>query len=320
MLETRDYSFHLYIRGIILIGFAMLSFKLILSGDIYNFIAPKMMPFIYFATITFFILGIIQVWRSSSKHKDEVFCDCGVDHGASGNTIKSFVIYTIFIIPIVTGFLFPDVVIDSSIAAKRGLKFSGNNVNASSSELADFDEEKVLEYLDDPEEYIAQLEESISIDKSKIPTDAPLEHPEGFEIQAPPEGFYEQLEKKLLSMEKIVVQDDTYIQTMNIIDTNVDKFVGKKIEMIGFVYREENFSENQMVVARFGLSCCVADASVYGTLSTGEMVKDLQDDQWIRVTGTITKTEYNDWTLPYIQIEQLDKIEQPDQPYIYEKY
>ncbi|MFD1739226.1 TIGR03943 family putative permease subunit [Bacillus salitolerans] len=320
MQETRDYSFHLYIRGIILIGFSMLSFKLILSGDIFNFIAPRMMPFIYFATLTFLLLGVIQVWRSSSKDKDELYCDCGVDHGASGNALKSIIIYSIFIIPVVTGFLFSDVVIDSSIAAKRGVKFSGNNPQTAAGELEQFDEEKVLEYLDDPEEYIAQLEESIGIDESKIPPDAPLEHPEGFELQAPPEGFYEELEKKLLAMDKIIVEEETYIQTMNIIDMNVDKFVGKQIEMVGFVYREENFTEDQMVVARFGLSCCVADASVYGTLSTGEMVKELNEDQWIRVTGTITKTIYNDWTLPYIQIEQLEKIEQPDQPYIYETY
>ncbi|MFZ3589343.1 TIGR03943 family putative permease subunit [Bacillus sp. DJP31] len=317
MGETRDYSFHIYIRGIILIGFAMLAFKLVLTGDIYNFIAPKMMPFIYFATITFLLLGIVQIWRSSSKDHDELYCNCGVDHGNTRNTLQSTVIYSIFILPVVTGFLFSEVVLDSSVAAKRG--FTGNKV-AATNESAEFDEQKVLDYLDDPEEYISQLEQTYGIDGSLISEDTPLEHPEGFEIQAPPEGFYEKLEAQLLAEDKIVVEDETYIQTMNIIDSNVDKFVGKKVEMIGFVFREEDFKSNQMVVARFGLSCCVADSSVYGTLSTGDMVKDLKDDQWVRVSGTFEKAEYNDWELPYLQIEEIELIEQPKHPYIYEKY
>jgi putative membrane protein len=322
MERTRDYSFHLFIRGIILIGFAMLALKLILTGDILNFIAPKMMPFIYFATVTFLLLGIIQVWRSSSKEKDDLYCNCGVDHGnATGNILQSTIIYSIFIIPVVTGFLFSEVVIDSSVAAKRGVKFSGTNPNpATASEADEFDQEKVLDYLDDPEEYISELQQTFGIDGEDISSDIPLEHPAGYQLQAPPEGFYEELEQKLLDMDKIVVEEETYIQTMNIIDTNVDKFVGKKIEMIGFVYREPDFNENQMVVARFGLSCCVADSSVYGTLTTGDIVKDLADDQWVRVSGTITKTEYNEWTLPYLQVEELELIEQPKQPYIYENY
>lgn len=313
MGETRDYSFHIFIRGIILIGFSMLTFKLILTGDIYNFIAPKMTPFIYFGAITFLVLGIIQVWRSGSKDQDELFCNCGMDHGQAGNTITSTVIYSIFIFPIVTGFLFSEVVIDSSVAAKRG--FTGNNP-----QLAQEQYDKVLDYLEDPEDYISELEQAYGIDGSQIPEDAPLEHPEGFQLQPPPEGFYEELEKKLLAKDKVVVEEETYIQTMNILDMSVDKFVGKKVEMIGFVFREPDFTEDQMVVARFGLSCCVADASVYGMLTTGNMVKDLKDDQWVRVSGTITKIEYNDWLLPYLQIEEIELIEQPDQPYVYEMY
>jgi putative membrane protein len=263
----------------------MLAFKLILTGDIYNFIAPKMMPFIYFAAITFLFLGVVQVWRSSSKDQDELYCNCGIDHGNTRNTLQSAVIYSIFIIPVVTGFLFSEVVIDSSVAAKRG--FTGNNPKLAS----EFDEEKVLNYLDDPEEYISDLEETYGIDGGEISGDVPLEHPEGFQIQAPPEGFYEELEKKLVAMDEIVVEDETYIQTMNIIDQNPDKFAGKKIEVVGFVFRESDFAENQMVIARFGLSCCVADSSVYGTLSTGDMVKDLKEDQWVKVSGTLSKTD-----------------------------
>ncbi|MGB8461698.1 MAG: DUF1980 domain-containing protein, partial [Priestia megaterium] len=38
-----DQQFIIYIRGILLIGFSLLMFKLILTGKIIQFIAPKMM-------------------------------------------------------------------------------------------------------------------------------------------------------------------------------------------------------------------------------------------------------------------------------------
>ncbi|WP_120119243.1 hypothetical protein [Bacillus terrae] len=40
-------------------------------------------------------------------------------------------------------------------------------------------------------------------------------------------------------------------------------FVGKEVEITGFVYKEPEFKENQLVIARFGISCCYADALVY---------------------------------------------------------
>lgn len=44
MEQTTDLGFQKYIRGIILVGFTLLLFKLVISGDITNFIAPRMLP------------------------------------------------------------------------------------------------------------------------------------------------------------------------------------------------------------------------------------------------------------------------------------
>ncbi len=321
MQAERDYGFHIYIRGIILIGFTMLLFKLIVTGDITNFIAPRMMPFIYFATGTFLFMGVVQIWRSGSKNPEEVYCNCGFSHNQEGSSLQSILIYSIFIIPVVTGFMFSDTVLDSSIIAKRGIKYGqGLYTKPPNPEEARAIQEsntsRAEEYLNDPEGYLDKMDDEVEGDG----LDIPLQHPEGFELQDPPEGYYEQLEQELLTMSKIIVEDDKYIPIMNIIDSNVDKFIGKELEIVGFVYRELDFTDNQIVIARFGLSCCVADASVYGTLSTGDMVKGLENDQWVKVTGVISKTTYNDWELPYLHIKELEVIDQPSQPYIYEYY
>ncbi|MCM3652466.1 TIGR03943 family putative permease subunit [Metabacillus litoralis] len=318
--HNQDNRFHIYIRGIILIGFTMLMIKLIITGSILNFIAPRMMPFIYFAVVVFLLLGIVQIWRSGSKNEAELFCLCGFDHSEKKSPIQSMIIYSFFIFPIVTGFVFHDVVLDSSIVAKRGFKTGLNNTQG---------EEVVAEtdlaeaYLNDPEEYMKNLEKRVQENAGGAPNsspDVPLEHPEGFEIQAPPEDVYESLEKEMLRMDKIVLEDENYIAMTTILDKSPEKFEGKEIEFVGFVYREPDFNEDQFVVARFGLSCCVADASVYGTLATFPNAKKYDEDQWVKVKGNLTKTEYNDWEIPYVQILSIEQIEQPKSPYVYETY
>ncbi|WP_096152864.1 MULTISPECIES: TIGR03943 family putative permease subunit [Bacillus] len=313
MDNERDYGFHVYIRGIILLGFTLLFFKLIVTGDIINFIAPRMYPFMYFAAAVLFILGVLQIWRSGSKNKEELVCDCGFDHGEKSTPIQSLLIYSMFILPIVTGFMFPDNILDSSIIEKRG--FTNSKIIAEERQQMNennYSTSRAEEYLDDPEKYLDSLEEGTD--------EVPLEHPDGFEIQQPPEGYYEQLKEEILQDDIIIVDDDRYIPIMNVLDMYMDEFIGKRIEILGFVYREEAFNSDQFVVARFGLSCCVADAGVYGTLSTMPGAEELQLDEWIKVTATIDVTEYNGWMLPYLKVESLEKVDQPATPYVYEYY
>jgi putative membrane protein len=314
MIENRDYGFHMYIRGIILIGFFLLMFKLIVTGNIHNFIAPRMMPFMYFTMTVFLLLGAIQIWRSGSKKTEEFYCDCGIDHTSEGSFVRSVMIYSLFILPVVTGFLFSNNVLDSTVAAKRGIKYGSGlftkppsqqeNGGLAQSENMD----RAEAYLKDPEGYMKELEQKVK--------ETSIEGPK--EVENQQEDSYGQLEKTLMEMDKIIVKDDEYIQTMNMIDTNIDKFAGRDVEIVGFVYREPDFNKNQIVVARFGVSCCVADASVYGLLAKGDEAEKLENDEWVKVTGVIGKTTYHDSEIPYITIKKVEKVQQPEDPYIYE--
>ncbi|MEB4870201.1 TIGR03943 family protein [Priestia megaterium] len=306
-----DQQFIIYIRGILLIGFSLLMFKLILTGKIIQFIAPKMMPFILFSSGTFFLLGIIQVWRSS-VNKDSS-CECGHDHTEKGK-IRTTFIYSLFLLPIMTGFLFSNHTLDSSVAVKRGLNFAVNkpdtqqqtrgdkNISATNSEL-----EK-------------DKNDLLSGNSDDTPKNVPTTHQNGIAAKVAPKTFYELLEKKLLEQTKISINDTDYIPVMGIIEGNTEQFIGKKIEVNGFVYREKGFKDSQFVVARFGISCCAADASVYGLLSTLENASALKKDTWVHIKGIIQKTTYNGEIVPYIQVQEIESIDQPDNPYVYELY
>ena len=310
-MKKIDQQFIIYIRGILLIGFSLLMFKLMLTGKIIQFVAPKMMPFILFSSATFFLLGIIQIWRSSVKR--DVTCECGHDHTEKGK-IRTTLIYSLFLFPIMTGFLFSNHTLDSSVAVKRGLSFS---VNTSDTQQQPTGDEKIAVTNSELEKDTNNL---LSGDSDETPKNIPTTHQNSIVAKVAPKGFCELLEKKLVKQPKISINDTDYIPVMNIIENNTDRFIGKKIEVSGFVYREKGFKDNQFVVARFGISCCAADASVYGLLSTLENASALKKDTWVHIKGTIQQTTYNGENVPYIQVQQIEDISHPDNPYVYELY
>ncbi|WP_139368038.1 TIGR03943 family putative permease subunit [Priestia abyssalis] len=325
MEHQTDQSFQAFIRGVILVGFSLLMFKLMLSGDIRLFIAPRMMPFIYFASLTFFLLGVMQIWRSGSKHEHHHDCMCDHGHHGPKRSWQTAVMYALFILPVITGFLFSNNILDSSVAEKRGIKFGANaTARPAPEERQEAAAQGMSEaelYLEDPEKYMEELDKRVQGESAAAQEgDLPLTHEEGFQVQDPPEGFYDKLEASMLTKDHITVPDETFIPLMNIFDRNPEAFAGKEIELMGFVYREPDFAENQFVIARFGLSCCVADASVYGMLGESKGAEKLGVDQWVKIKGTLTTTEYNSIRLPYIKISQFEKIDAPPTPYVYEFY
>jgi uncharacterized repeat protein (TIGR03943 family) len=92
---------------------------------------------------------------------------------------------------------------------------------------------------------------------------------------------------------------------------------GEPADVIGFVYREPTFGENQFMVARFTVSCCVADASAIGLPIQWAAASEIPQDQWVRVRGSFAVGDFRDDTLPVLQAESVEIVAQPDHPYLY---
>ena len=280
-------SFHQYIRGLLLIGFGMLLFKLLMTGHIENFIAPKMRGFTYFTLIVSFALGVFQVW----SHPKQQSCDCGHHHEEQTRFGKGL-IYALFLFPIVSGFLFSNAALDGSVAAKRGVTLAGTT----SSQQPAGGNDAVSSLLTDAEE-----------------------NPQLLPQTAPP-GYYEKLEKKLLSQQHITVNDADYMSVMDVIGKDVMGFKGKGITFIGFVHREPDLDQNTIILARYGITCCTADASVLGMMATGQNVSSLEQGDWVQITGTLGDTIYIDTLLPIVSIQSVKKISAPETPYVYQQF
>ncbi|QIZ08386.1 TIGR03943 family protein [Priestia megaterium] len=298
--KGQDFSFHHLLRGIILIGFMLLLFKLLLTNNISLLIAPKMLRFIYFTLFVLIILGVLLIIRGTSHQKHIYHCDCNSDHSYPTTFGKGLFLYLLFIIPITTGFLFANNVLDSSVAMNRNIKLGASSQNTN--------QVKVVK------NNTKSTKTNSSSDNSKINPPSNL-----FDYQPDPltETEYSKLKEKLLQKKNIKINDELYVPMVNIIQENLPSMIGKTVTTKGFVYREKNFMQNQIIVARFGISCCVADASVYGMMAKGN-VATLPKDKWVQLTGTVEQTQYEGGSIPIIKIKQISKIEAPKQPYVFD--
>jgi uncharacterized repeat protein (TIGR03943 family) len=92
---------------------------------------------------------------------------------------------------------------------------------------------------------------------------------------------------------------------------------GQPADVIGFVYTEPSFGENRFMVARFTMSCCVADASAIGLPTYWADAGTLEQGQWVRVRGTMQVAPFRDDEMPVLQASTVEVTDQPEHPYLY---
>jgi uncharacterized repeat protein (TIGR03943 family) len=94
-------------------------------------------------------------------------------------------------------------------------------------------------------------------------------------------------------------------------------FAGEPAQVVGFVFRDERFAEDQFMVTRFVVSCCVADANVAGLVVRWPDATTLSDDQWVEVSGTLQHGVLGEEVLPVLAAQTVMPVDPPQQPYLY---
>jgi putative membrane protein len=299
------FHFQQAVRALILLAFSGMIFMLHFTGDITKYINPKYESLSQSASVLFLILFFIQItriWTTKEKsphdcqHEDQA---CGHDHGDSNFNSKKLISYLIIIVPIITGFLLPAKVLDASIAYnKGGMAVLSNQKQATSTDQSEPVDEFNLEE-DDP----TLNEESIApglLNREEISKEE-----------------FEKLLQKLEQSPTIEMNDYVYASYYEEMSKDIHKFKGRQIELKGFVYKEEGFEQNQLVISRFLITHCVADASIIGFLSELPEASSLKEDTWIEAKGVLDVTTFNGMDLPLIKITEWKKTSEPKEPYLY---
>lgn len=286
--------FQHFIRAVILVAFAIFFIQLHYTGEITKYINPKydlMSKIAAGVFILFFCVQLFRIWENNHEQHTNCPPGCNHDHGYSDALPKKLMSYCILTFPLLTGFAFAPSVLDSSIAAKKGTilpqanRIENNGTEESVSEIDPItiqDDEAVL-----PNNNIFSKEK------------------------------YDEEMKKLEELEVIQMKDDIYASYYESISLNPKEYMGRKIKVSGFVYKEEGLDVNHLVISRFLITHCIADASVIGLLTEFKQASEYEQDTWIEIEGTLEVTTFNGVELPLIKANKWKVIEEPTEPYIY---
>jgi len=121
----------------------------------------------------------------------------------------------------------------------------------------------------------------------------------------------------------ITINENNFYNAVNEIGGNLNKYTGKKITISGFVFKKEEFKENEFVTARMLMACCAADSQVIGIMGRYDKAMNLEKDSWIQVEGIIEAMEYKDESssnsvvLPMINVVKVENVTPPSNIYVY---
>jgi putative membrane protein len=308
MDKDRSLTSHYFLRAFILIGFAIYIVYLVKSDNILYYIAPRMVVYVKLSAIGFYSIAIYQIYIAiSSLWRKQALCDC--EHPPSRSLIRNTTAYSLFLLPLLLALIMPDSAMGSSLAAKRGVTLNTAQTQAStklpsaslqSSQKNATSESGVDSSGADASGGDAKLKELFKADK----------YDEG----------YAQLGMKLYKKDLIQVNEDGFMEILSSLDLFLDRFVGKKMEISGFVYREEAMNSSQFVVARFSVQCCSADASPFGVMVQFDKGQTLAKDSWVKVSGTIAKSSYNGNDVLTLVANKVEKTSPSKKPYVYPNY
>ncbi len=95
------------------------------------------------------------------------------------------------------------------------------------------------------------------------------------------------------------------------------QFNGAAVDVVGFVYREPIHPQDGFMLARFTMSCCVADAFPIGMPIVAPEADDYAAGQWLRVQGQLKASAFGGDFLPVVLADAIEVVDEPRQPYLY---
>jgi putative membrane protein len=119
----------------------------------------------------------------------------------------------------------------------------------------------------------------------------------------------------------IILDDKNFSIWLDLIYRNPQKYTGREIELVGFIYKDDNyFDKNQFAAARMMMVCCAADMQMTGFICSYDQKLEYDNDTWVRVRGKIEKTELEGETIPIIKVQSMEETQRPKEDYIYPNY
>lgn len=111
---------------------------------------------------------------------------------------------------------------------------------------------------------------------------------------------------------------------------NPDQIYNQHYRLSGFVYKDPGLAQNQFVITRFVITCCIVDAQPIGIIVESPEASDLKADTWLELEGVLQKRSISgsdkitpvhnfqaaENTAPYLVATKIKVISAPQDPYL----
>lgn len=286
------YFAHYLLRAALSGGFALYIIHLVKSGKLMYYIAPRMETIVKLSAVALALIAIYLVFAALWALQGTA-PSCGCHHMPGKSPVKNTVAYSLLAAPLILGWFVPDAVMGSKVVDMKGIVLSKAPTSPAVS---------------------APPGETV-----KPPSTAGDPQPV-FISDDPFAAQYSKFAERLFAQDPIVIKEDTYLEAISAIDLFMEQFQGKAIEISGFVYRQEDMSDTQFVVARLAMECCSADATPYGFLVEWPEAKTLPEDTWVKVYAAISSSMFGGMEIVTLRASRVESIEAPETPYVYPNY
>jgi len=100
-------------------------------------------------------------------------------------------------------------------------------------------------------------------------------------------------------------------------DPNPKDYAGKPVQISGIVlHSSASMPPGYIMVMRYQVTCCIADARPVGLVVKDASHGALQDNQWVKVDGVMSSTKYQGDSITVVSPTSMQRIKAGD-PYMY---
>lgn len=316
---------HYLVRSLILLGFTGLLAQLIVTERLGHYLAPRLHMFSYVTLAIFAVLTLVSL-RQAFSGATAYDCDCEDAHKIPRSFWRSVMVYGIFVVPLAMGFFMPDQILGSDVAEKRGITLLSNDVRKLA-QVAGTANTSAAGETSKPGSASLQEGDTKAPATSEVTVVPAAQEPTLSEEQIRQKfsttgfgDFYADMAVSLYKQPVIQLDDKVFLDGLTTMELYAKEFAGKEIETLGFVYRQPDFTAQQFVVARFSVSCCTADANVFGVLVENEQASKWAKDSWVKVRGKLEARSVDGYDMLVLRASKIEQVKAPKDPYVYYNY
>ncbi len=296
-------------RSLLMIGLAVYIITLHRTSALHYYLAPHMQKLLLLCPVPLIFIALAMAWHVIVGSQDgEDVCDC--EHPLPQSWFKKTLVYGMLLIPLLFGSLLPNQALGSDMAAKKGMSFTYPN--------PDIRRKTDIQTTNTP---AASLLSTPSFTPTSLPLKGKWSQEALDKLFVPPDEYnveFAELAKRLYQQPIIQIHPEIFSETIGAIELYKHAFQGKKVQVTGFVYKDDNLpGKGLFAVGRFLVMCCTADAMPFGIIVQSQNPPSFDKDTWVTIEGTLHATQKDNAPVLEIRSDKITTVKQPESPYVY---